>query len=180
MADLTKVVTGKVLFSYLHVFTPKAMEDGGKPKYSACLIISKNDKKTLDKIKAAIRAAIAEGKEKFGSKWKMVKSPLRDGDEERDDQPEFENAYFINASGFRKTGLVDADREPILDENELYSGCFGRASVRFYPFNAKGNKGVACGLNHLQKLEDGERLGGGGSSAKDDFDDDYEDDDLFA
>jgi hypothetical protein len=55
----------------------------------------------------------------------------------------------------------------IIDPSEFYSGCFGRASVTFYPYNASGSKGIACGLNNIQKLEDGERLGGGSSAATD-------------
>lgn len=166
----TKVVTGKVRFSYAHVFEPKAIEEGMTPKYSVSLIIPKKDKATIDKIKAAIAAAIEEGKAKLGGKIPSnYKNPLRDGDVDRPDLEEYQNSYFISANSNNKPALVDGDLNPILDKEEFYSGCFGRASVNFYAFNTNGNKGVACGLNNLQKLEDGERLGGGRSSAEEDF-----------
>ena len=173
----TKVITGKVRFSYVHAFQPSSMEEGGKEKYSTCLLIPKKDKKTLEKVSKAIDAALEEGKKsKFGGKTPPnLKTPLRDGDEERPDDPSFEGMMFVNANSDRKPGIVDADVEPILDQSEFYSGCYGRASVTFYPFSVSGNKGIACGLNNLQKLEDGERLAGG-PSAEEDF---GADDDLM-
>ncbi len=167
----TKVVTGKVRFSYVNVFTPTAVNEGDTPKYNVCIIISKDDKATLDKIKKAIEAAKEVGKAKIADKNgripASIKTPLRDGDEERGDDPTFENSYFINANSTRKPGIVDRDLEPIMSQDEFYSGCYGRASLNFYAFNVQ-SKGIAAGLNNLQKLEDGERLAGG-SSAEDDF-----------
>lgn len=180
----TKVITGKVRFSYAAVFEPKAMEGQEKKKYSVSLIISKKDKKTIAAVNAAINAAKEAGKSsKFAGKMTGLKMPLRDGDVDRDDDPNYANSYFITASSDMKPGIVDADLNPILDKEEFYSGCYGRASVNFYPFNAAGNKGVACGLNNLQKLDDGERLSGG-ASAEDDFGElsggsDDEDDDFL-
>lgn len=173
----TKVITSKVRFSYAHVFEPSAIEEGQEKKYSVSIIIPKSDTKLIDKIKSAIKAALEEGKAKFGGKIPATyKNPLRDGDVERPDDENYENSYFINANSARKPGLVDADLNPILDKDEFYSGCYGRASVNFYAFNVSGNKGVAVGLNNLQKLEDGIRLSGGGSSAEEDF---GSDDDLM-
>jgi hypothetical protein len=75
--------------------------------------------------------------------------------------------------------LVDKNRQPIIDQEELYSGCYGHASITFFAFNTSGNKGVACGLNHLMKVKDGESLGGR-STAENDFADlEIEDEDLF-
>lgn len=170
----TKVITGKVRFSYVHVHEPVAMANGGgEKKYSVSLIIPKTDADTLGKIKAAIQAAQEEGKDgKWGGKIPVnLKLPLRDGDTERTENPEYAGAFFISASTKTKPGLVDANREPITVESEFYSGCYGRASINFYPFNQNGNKGIACGLNHLQLLEKGEPLGGRGS-AEEDFSDD--------
>lgn len=168
----TKVITGKVRFSYANVFTPTAIEEGQTPKYSVSLIIPKSDKATLAKIEKAINQAIEEGKAKFGGKIpKNIKTPLRDGDEDRFEDEAYANAMFVNANSIRKPGVVDENLDPIIDPDEFYSGCYGRASITFYAFNAAGNKGIACGLNNLQKLEDGERFDGG-SSAEDDFGDD--------
>jgi hypothetical protein len=177
---VTKVITGEVRFSYEHVFKPEAIDDG-EPKYSVSIIIPKKDKATIAKIEAAIDSAIEAGKAKLENKAgkvnkTQIKLPLRDGDEEREGDDAYKNSYFINASSKNKPGVVDADLQPILDTTEFYSGCFGRASINFYAFDAKGNKGIAAGLNNVQKLRDVEYLVGR-ASAEDDFGSD--DDDLL-
>ena len=162
-----KVVTGKVRFSYANVFSPKAGMNGGEPKYSISLIIPKSDKETIAKLQKAFEDTKTAAASFFGgSVPKGLKGGLRDGDEERDD-PAYEGCYFINANSAQKPGVVDADLNPILDQSEFYSGCYGRASITFYPYNAAGSKGIACGLNNVQKLEDGEKLGGSTSAAAD-------------
>lgn len=169
----TKVITGKVRFSYAHVFEPSAIEEGATKKYSCVILIPKKDKKTIAKIEEAISAALEEGKAKFGGKIPTnYKNPLRDGDAEREDDEVYAGHMFFNASALRKPGLVDADLNPILDRDEFYSGCYGRASINFYAFNTAGNKGIAAGLNNLQKLEEGDKLGGAAATAEDDFGDD--------
>lgn len=175
----TKVVTGKVRFSYAHVFTPKAMEEGGEEKYNISILIDKKDTATIARIQAAIEAAIEAGKSKLADKTGKVnkaalKLPLRDGDIDRADDDSYVGKLFINASSTRKPGIVDVDKLEIITPEEFYSGCYGRASINFYAFNAKGNKGVAAGLQNLQKLEDGERLDGSSTA-----DEDFADDPLF-
>jgi hypothetical protein len=177
----TKVITGKVRLSYAHLFEPVAVAEGQDKKYSVSLIIPKSDKATIAKINAAINAAKEQGKAKFGGKIPAnLKLPLRDGDVERPDDEAYANSYFINASAKTKPGVVDKDLNPVMDSTEVYSGCFGRVSINFYPFNTSGNKGVACGLNNVQKLADGDPLGGR-SRAEDDFAEvlEGEDDDLI-
>ena len=105
-----------------------------------------------------------------------LKLPLRDGDIERDDEA-YKGCYFVNANSTSQPQIVDRAVQPILDRGEVYSGCFIRASINFYAFNSNGNKGVACGLGNIQKVKDGEPLGGR-SSAADDFATDPDDDFL--
>lgn len=154
MENSTKVITGKVRFSYANVFEPTAMQDGQTPKYNVSIIISKSDTKTVEAIKKAIEAAKEAGKSKIADKNGKIpvnlKTPLRDGDEERPDDPAYENSYFINANSERKPGIVDRDLNPIMSRDDFYSGCYGRASINFYAFNVN-SKGIACGLNNLQK-----------------------------
>ncbi len=166
IANPMKVITGPdTRWSYANVWEPKSI-NGGAPKYSVSLIIPKSDNKTLAKIKAAIEAAYKEGEAKLKGNGKSVpalsaiKTPLRDGDTERPDDPAYANAYFINANASSAPGIVDVDRNPILTRSEVYSGVYGRASITFYAFNSSGNRGIACGLNNLQKVRDGEPLGG--------------------
>ena len=178
-----KVVTGvNTRWSYVNAWEPKSI-NGGTPKFSVSLIIPKSDTKTVAKIKAAIEAAYKEGEAKLKGNSRTVpalsaiKTPLRDGDAERPDDPAYANSYFMNANSNTAPGIVDADCQPILDRSEVYSGVYGRASVNFYAFNSNGNRGIACGLNNLQKIRDGEHLGGK-SSAEDDFATDDEEDFL--
>ena len=179
----TKVITGpKTRWSYANVWEPKAI-NGGSLKYSVSLIVPKSDTQTVAKIKAAIEAAYHEGEARLKGNTKSVpplaaiKNPLRDGDVERPNDPAYEDAYFINANSPTAPGIIDSDRNLILSRSEVYSGVYGRASISFYAFNSNGNKGIACGLNHLQKVRDGESLGGK-SSAENDFATEFDDDFL--
>lgn len=184
-ATPTKVITGKLRFSYLNVFKPRAASEGQEPKYSACLLIPKTDKETVKKIKAACEAARMASADKFGGKVpETLKLPFHDGDGEMPNKgepygPECHGHYVINATSKSKPRVLDREKNEILDSTELYSGCYGRAALNFYAYNVSGNRGVACGLNNLQKLADGEPLGGNRSRAEDDFDDDFEDEDDF-
>ena len=172
ISNPTKVITGvNTRWSYANVWDAKSI-NGGTPKYSVSLIIPKSDTVTVNKIKAAIAAAYEEGQSKLKGNGKTVpalsvlKTPLRDGDLERPDDQAYADAYFINANSATAPGIV-----------EVYSGVYGRASINLYAFNSNGNKGIACGLNNLQKIRDGEPLGGK-SRAEDDFATDDEDDFL--
>ena len=175
MSASTKVITGKkTRFSYLFINEPKASMGNGVPKYYASLIIQKDDTATVEKINAAMKAAYEEGAGKLRGgassvpAYEAVKKPLRDGDLERPGDAAYANSYFINANSTSKPGVVDAACNPILDREELYSGMYGRASITFYAYNSNGNRGIACGLNNVQKLADGEPLGGH-ARAEDDF-----------
>lgn len=178
-----KVVTGPdTRWSYVNAWEPKSI-NGGAPKYSVSLIIPKSDTKTVAKIRAAIEAAYHDGEGKLRGTGKSVpalsvlKTPLRDGDAERPDDPTYAGAYFMNANSTTAPGIVDADCQRILDRSEVYSGVYGRAIVNFYAFNSNGNKGIACSLNNLQKIRDGEQLSGK-ASAESDFATDDDDDFL--
>lgn len=182
-ANPMKVITGlNTRWSYANVWEPKSI-NGGAPKYSVSLIIPKSDSKTVAKIQAAIEAAYKEGESKLKGNGRSVpalsvlKTPLRDGDTERPDDEAYADSYFINTNSASAPGIVDADRQPVIDRSEVYSGAYGRASINFYAFNSNGNKGIACGLNNLQKMKDGEPLGGK-SRAEDDFASEEEDDFL--
>lgn len=178
--EITKVITGKVRFSFCNIWVPKSI-NGGDEKYSVSLVISKTDKETLGKINGAIKEAEKVGIAKYGAKFTSgagFKRPLRDGDIDRSDDDNYANCYFVNANSATKPGVVDKNRDTILDSTEVYSGCYGRVSLSFYPFNTNGNRGIACGLQNLQKLADGEPLGGR-SRAEDDFEA-YDDDDFLS
>lgn len=166
----TRVITGEVRLSYANIWEPKSI-NGSDPKYSVSLLIPKSDTATVKAIEAAIEEALQAGIGKFGGKIPprgSLKLPLRDGDTEREDEA-YAGHYFLNANSKNPPQVVDASVAPILDRAEVYSGCYGRVSITFYAFNTNGNKGVAVGLGNIQKLRDGEPLGGGNVSAESDF-----------
>ena len=167
-------------FSYLHCWEPDSV-NGGDPRYSVSAIIPKSDTRTVEKIRAAIENAKKESLSKWGGKIPPnLKLPLRDGDIDRPDDEAYANSYFINASSREQPGVVDRKRMPITDPLALYSGCYVRASINLYPFNANGNRGIAAGLGNLQFWCDGEPLNGR-VKAEDEFDalDDSDEEDFL-
>ena len=191
----TRVKIGEVRLSYCHLFTPEAVSDGSEKKYSVALLIPKSNTKLVEEIKAGIKAAFQAGiASKFGGKQPAPgtwKNPLRDGDAERPDDETYAGTYFINATSRTKPGIVkivkmngEKKLVEVTDEDEVYSGCYGVASVNFFAFNNAGNKGVAAGLNNVLKTKDGDYLGGR-TSAQSEFGEDLdqygndEEDDVF-
>jgi len=173
----TKVVTGEVRLSYVHLVKPYSNQPGQPEKFSVTLLIPKSDIVTKQKIDAAIQAAIQQGiKDKWnGVKPPIVAVPIYDGDGTRpsDGMPfgeECKGHWVMTASTKQRPEVVDINLQPILNETEIYSGMYGRVSINFFPYAVQGKKGIGCGLNNVQKLRDGEPLGGR-SSATDDFGD---------
>ena len=181
----TKIITGVCRLSYANIWQAKSI-NGGTPKYSTSVLIPKSDMKTIANVKAAIEAAYYEGESKLKGNSKTVpaltslKMPLRDGDTERPDDEAYAGHWFLNANSNTAPGVVDANREPIYDTSEIYSGVYARVSLTFYAFNSNGNRGIACGLQNIQKVRDGESLGGK-PKAEEDFNDGFqvEDDSDF-
>jgi hypothetical protein len=175
----TKVVTGKVRFSFCHIFEPQEPQGGGDAKYSVTLLVPKSDTATVGKIKAAMNEARENYCKRNGANAIPAKfnHTMHDGDGQRpsgeDFGPECKGCYVITVSSKQKPVIVDAFRNDITDPSEVYSGCYGRASINFYGYNRNGKKGVSAGLLSIQKLSDGEAFGTVGSAS--DFDDDYKD-----
>lgn len=175
----TKVVTGKVRFSFCHLFEAQEPQGGGDPKYSVTLLIPKSDKATMQKIQAAMQEARDNFCNKNGAAALPAKPThtLHDGDGTRPSGdpfgPECKGCYVITVSSKQKPVVVDAFGNAISDPGEVYSGCYGRASINFYGYNRAGKKGLSAGLLAVQKLHDGEPFGTVGSA--DDFNDGYTD-----
>ncbi len=172
----TKVIV-PCRFSYLHCWEPDSI-NGSEPKYSVSAIIPKSDTKTVEAIKAAIEQAKKDSVSKWGGKIPAnLKLPLRDGDIDRPDDEAYAGCYFFNANSRQAPEIVDAQVQPILNQAEVYSGCYGRISVTFYGYNSNGNRGIAAGLGNIQKLRDGDPLGGR-TRAEDDFEPEADEDFL--
>lgn len=185
MARRPEMAIVKGILSYPHLFEMQTMMDSngnpnGKPAYGCSVVFSKTDAKTRAELDAAIKVAIQKGKEKFHwndavTKNKNFKMPVHDGDEEKIDKPDYETMYkgklYINCRNSRDMPqVVDINRAPIQEERDIYAGCLVRVSVSAFPYDTSGSRGIGLGLHNVQKLADGEHIGGGATSAYDDFD----------
>lgn len=178
---MSRIKLNNVRISYVNVFKPRAMQEGQDKKYSAQFILSKDHPQLKEFKKAAYEAA----REKFPKLVKdgkipaKLKMPLRDGDEERDEDPDvYAGMYFFNASNTKCPKVVNRDRSPLTEEdNVIYSGCYVNAILDIYAFDSHGNKGVAVSLGGVQFKRDGEALGGKGVTTED-FDEEVEEDDY--
>ena len=168
----TRVVTGKVRFSYCYVGASRRNEMNGKDEFSTQILVSKDDKETVSALKAAAKLALQE---KFGDKIPpKVRNPLRDGDTETkgDGSPlgaEYQNCYFVTVKSSKRPGIIDAHGVELLGADDVASGDFGRVSINAFAYDQAGNRGVSFGPNNVQLLEKGKSLGGGRSSPLDDF-----------
>lgn len=181
------VTTGIGTISFPRLFVETAgKKDDGSPSYDVQFIIPKSQR---EDIKALLIAIQKVGKAKWGDNWKKVRQPLRDGDKEKDDlaedgttkgekYPERLGCYFINARSTRPVGVVDRQRVPITDHNDVYGGMKAKIHISFYPYSNSGNHGIGVSLNGVQKIADGESFGGSRPSVESMFDLLDEDEDL--
>lgn len=151
---------------FVHVFEPWAFREHEMPKYSVTLIISKNDTDTIRKVHNALAQAYEKGKSKLqNTERKDIRSPLRDGDKERPDNPAYRNCWFINATNNGKFGapiVCDRQKKVITDRNQLYSGVWGNVLVSFTAYSggdSPSQKGIGCYFNAVQKTKDDARIG---------------------
>ncbi len=165
------IITGRVRFSYVNVFEPTGMGDDSTKKYNMAILIDKTDEMTLGRVKAAIDEVLKSKEAEWAKNGKMpkVELPLKDGDEDKPDLQEYSGMMFVNAKSIRKPGIVNKNNEPIMSQEEIYSGCYGRVQLTFYPYDFKGKKGIAVGLENIQTYNEGEPFGGVGMSAEEAF-----------
>jgi hypothetical protein len=160
------VITPKFRVMYPNVFRPRenTKEDGTKVmEYSLHIVFPKGT--DLSAITKAITDAAIEKWGADKSKWpKNLRNPVRKNEEREKDGklPDGyeEGGHFMNVRSKQKPGLVDANRQAIIDETAFYAGCWARAQINPYTYEAKGNKGVSFGLQNVQKMADGEPLSG--------------------
>ncbi len=169
----TAVTTGKARLSYEHLFKPYAHNPGQDERYSVTVLIPKSDIASKQRIDAAIAAATQAGISKCwnGAKPPIIAIPVYDGDGVRptSGEPfgdECKGHWVFTAYGKLPPQVVDLNLNPIITPSDVYSGCYARVNVNFFPYNSNGKRGIGCGLNCVQKLEDGEPLGGGVSVAE--------------
>lgn len=180
MAKTNRDVVAYGRLSFAHLFTPRRANESADPKYSATLLIPKTDTATIGRIQQAIQAAVTDGVERRVFKQPIDPAhtkypPLRDGDLPNENGeargPEFAGHWFIAAKAgtSRKPFVVDQNVQPILQEEEIYSGCYVNMAIQFYAYENSGNKGISASLTGVQKVKDGERLGAAPVEASDVF-----------
>lgn len=183
----TTVVTNKVRLGYVHVLEPHAFE-GQDPKYSVQLMIPKSDDETITCIKKAVKTVFETAKTDKLKGMTKPKNPLRDGDEEANDdgEPRVPGHYFMSVSSKKRPVVVkkvEGMKVETTDPNDIYSGVLAFVSINFFAYNTAGNKGITAGLNNILTTSKGERLGGGTTVDEDfgdlDWDDEESDDDMF-
>lgn len=176
-ANPKKAMTPKFRVSFPALFEASAMDENSKAKYGVTMLFPKDT--DLSKIEAAHDAALQEGITKLwkGKKPKNLRTPFRDGDEEEDyaEKDGYADHIFVRASSLQKPGVIDKDKDKISDPMEVYAGCYARATIVAYAYDVAGNRGVAFGLQNLQKLKDGDAFSGR-MQAQDEFDE-WEDED---
>lgn len=174
MENIMNVTTGEARLSYAHLFKPYAAAPGQEEKFSVTILVPKSDKDTMNRINAAIDAAKQKG---ISDKWNgqcppIVPTPVYDGDGVRPSDgmafgPECKGHWVFTASAKADypPEVVDKMGNPIINQSDVYSGMYGRVNVTFFPYAFGGKKGIGCGLGPVQKLRDGEPLGGSRVSA---------------
>lgn len=157
MSDVKKVMTPEFRVSFPAIFKPISFE-GGEAKYKINMMFPKGT--DLSAMKAIAKAAIETKWPDAAKRPKDLRNPFRDGDVEKPDWPEYADTIFVSASSKMKPGLVDQNVQPIIEESEFYAGCYARATVTAFAYDVAGNKGVAFGLQNVQKIKDGEPFSG--------------------
>ena len=166
------IVTPAFTAAFTSVFKPKGIKgDPSAPlKYSVAMLFPKGDKiEALRELmlKAAHDKWGKERAEKYMANPKF-KNPIKDQGDMAEQYAGFvDGAVYIQASNSDKPGLIDNRNQDIIDEDDFYSGCLARAQVQCYAWeHPVGGKGCSFSLLNVQKLRDGERLGGGRAKAQ--------------
>jgi hypothetical protein len=163
----TSVMTPKFRVSYPSVFKPRRNNLSQKDEYSVQALFAKGQ--DLTELKKAVQAEVEKKWGTDRSKWpKNLKLPFKDqGDREKEVDGKMilpdgyeKGAVYLNLKSTRQPGLVDQKKQDILDETQFYAGCYARAVVSVFAFDKSGSRGVSLGLEHLQKMADGEPFSG--------------------
>lgn len=158
-----QLTTALVRLSYVNAFTPK-MNNQGVEKYSVTCLLPKSDKAGYEQIMRAINKEISEEADGKLKGVAQPKIPIHDGDGTSPTGLEYGAeckghwVFTASANADRPPAIVDTRVQPIINQTELYSGCYGHVAISIYAYN-NSTKGIGFGLNGIQKTKDGEALG---------------------
>jgi hypothetical protein len=154
----------RVRLSFPNLFEAKAGDAGATPRYGAQFLIDGKDKANLDKVNAAIDAAIKEKWPKRANR-KGLKVCLKDAGEKADKYDGYEDGnWFLSANRSVKQGrplVVDRKKTPVTEQDGVvYGGCYVNAGVSIYAMtHPTGGDQVNASLEAVQFVSDGEPFG---------------------
>lgn len=172
----------KFRVSYASVFEPKLNKLSGKMEYSLDALFDKEEN-DLKELVGLINKAVEEMWPDKKTRPKKIKTDIiKDGDEKEND-PTYNGCWYVKLKSQTKPTVVGTKRQAdgsfvvLESEDDFYSGCYARAMVTVKAYDHEGvSRGVAIYLGNIQKLADGEPLGGGNRDPKEDFGDDTPED----
>jgi hypothetical protein len=160
MAKNLKLTNVRIAFARL--FEPKLNQSKTAEEYSVCIILDPENPTTQ-----ALQEAVDDvATEKWGEKAVSLlekgrlRDPIHDGDDMESGGEAFAGKLYCNAKSRRAPQIVDRKVQPIIDQDEIYSGCYCNITVSLYAYDKPENKGIGIGLNNIQLIKRGERLSG--------------------
>jgi len=146
--------------AFLNCWSP-ASHYGSEKYYSLTAIVSKEDVNAISTLTGAVEKLKLEALNEWsGFSLDNIRSPIHDGDVEKPGNPIFQNALYINTKSKSAPQIVDFECNTITEPSEVYSGCFANVSMTLHSYNCGGVKGISAWLGNIQKISDGERIGG--------------------
>lgn len=155
--------TSLVRLSYVSVFQPRETPQGTK-KYSVTCLLPKSDKAGYDALMKAICEEYQANKDTVLKGIAKPKIPVHDGDGTTSTGAEFGpecKGHWVFTASANETfppSVVDQRVQPIMNQTDVYSGCWGHVAISIYAYNNQ-SKGIGFGLNGIQKVKDDEALG---------------------
>lgn len=169
MADNAIVVSPEFRMVFPNLFEPKAIKINGKPtgepRYDLTMLFEPGP--DFDTLKTA---AVGVAKAKWPNRdLKELRFPFKGGDtmaaksaSRGKDGDFYKGKIVLSASSKFKPGVVDANKQDILDTSKVYSGCWGYAELNFVAYDgvSGGQDGVKAYVNFVMKSRDDDRIAG--------------------
>jgi len=186
--DPRRVYLKNVRLSYPHLFDRQKASEDAEPKFSAAFLIdptTKDGKKNIKLIEAAIEAAKEQAGFTDKTKFKDNRVCYFDGNENTDDEGNvkagYEDMMVIKASNKDPVRLLTRKKKEVeRDKSPFYGGCYVECILGLYGTKKGGSPGIFASLDGVRFWDDGEPFGKtqvGDDEWDDDEDDEDEDED---
>jgi hypothetical protein len=162
-----KIITTPIRLSYPFLFEPRENDQGAEYWETEALI-------PPTKEGDALRKQILEGledvmTEAFGdeAEWPRGRNDyhpehkMKYVDRDKIPGPGVNEDWSIfRARSYQPPGVVDANKDEVLNKREVYGGRWARLSLTLAAYDASKSKGVTIYLNNVQLLDNAESFGG--------------------